>query len=193
MRSLGLSLVALAVGASSASAQVAAGDPPHSDKRERPHPPAGLGGSAVFGWADEGWVARLEYELFPVMAPHMTFGPVLGFVAGLEYWREGDDDKGFSMPALWAGGIKVHAMRAIIGVGIHALTIDKVNDDWGAGTWGPIAMASISVDVWGARLGVDARATRRLNFGAPDFNQLQLGINVGYTWSTVKPGTKPYY
>jgi len=197
VRSLAFAVVALAVTATSASAQkaaeaVSAGEPRTVEPTHHEHPPAGLGGSAVFGWADEGWVARLDYELFPVMAPHGTFGPVIGFMAGFEYWRDGDD-KGFSMPVLWGGGVKLAMMRAIIGVGIEALTIDKVSDDWGAGAWGPIAMASVSLDVWGARIGVDARATRHLNFGAPDFNQLQLGISVGYTWSTVKRGTKPYY
>lgn|GEM_PF-3909872 len=197
MRSLAFALVSLALVGRSALAQKAAeavsdGAPHTAVEPRRPHPPAGLGGGAVFGWADEGWVARLEYELLPVMAPHMTFGPVVGFLAGFEYWGDGDD-KGFSMPVVWAGGVKVKAMRAILGVGIHAITIDKVDDDWGGGAWGPIAMASVGLDIWGVRVGIDARATRHLNLGAPDWNQLQLGISVGYTWSTVKAGTAPYY
>jgi hypothetical protein len=192
VRSLGFALVAIAVAAGSASAQVAAKPTPEDSTRQHRHPPGGIGGSAVFGWADDGWVARLEYELLPVMAPHGTFGPLMGAVAGFEYWSDGED-KGFSMPVLWAGGVKLSPMRAIIGVGIHAITIDSVNDDTGIGLWGPIAMASVGFDVWGVRVGVDARATRRWQIGADDFTQLQLGVSVGYTWSSVRRGTKPYY
>jgi hypothetical protein len=162
------------------------------EPRRHAHPPAGLGGSAVFGWAADGWVARLEYELFPVMAPHGRFGPLIGFSTGMEYWRDGDD-KGFSVPVLIVGGVRFLPMRVLVGVGIQAFTLDVVNDDTGVGAWGPIAMASASIDLWGVRVGVDARATRHLELGAPDFNQLQLGISVGYTWSTVKRGTQPYY
>lgn len=196
MRSLGFALVALVAMGGAARAEALYNGAPHTavepKEREYGHPPGGLGGSAVFGWADDGWVARLDYELFPVMTPHGLSGPVVGFMAGLEYWRDGDD-KGFSMPVLWTGGVKLKVVRALIGVGIHAITIDKVNDDWGGGAWGPIGMATIGIDIWGVRIGVDARATRHLNIGAPDFNQLQLGISVGYTMSTVKRGTKPYY
>jgi hypothetical protein len=152
----------------------------------------------VFGWADDGWVARLDYELFPVMWPHGTVGPLLGFMSGLEYWRDGDD-KGFSVPVLWTGGVRAYAMRALLGVGIHAITIDSVGGDTGVGLWGPIAMASIGVDVWGVRVGVDARATRRWQIGADDFTQLQLAISVGYTYGSSgrlkrdPKRAKPYY
>ncbi len=155
------------------------------------HPPAGFGGSAVAGWADDGWIGRIEYELFPVMAPNRTIGPFLGFVTGMEYWRDGED-KGFSLPVLWAGGVRIFPVRAMLGVGIHALTIDKVAGDWGGGAWGPIAMGSLGFDIFGVRVGVDLRAARHVNLGADDFTQLQLGISVGYTWSTAPSGT-PYY
>ena len=181
MRSPGFALLILAAGANGAAAQVAAA--PAAEEPEHRHPPGGLGGSAVVGLADDGWVARLDYELFPVMAPHGVFGPVLGFVAGLEYWRDGGD-KGFAMPVLWAGGVKLFPVRALLGVGIHLITIDSVDDDVGVGLWGPIAMASVSFDVRGVRLGVEARATRRWQFGADDFTQLQVALVAGYTLST---------
>jgi hypothetical protein len=194
VRSLAFAVGALAVLGSDAAAEPLFDGRPHvAMEPVHEHPPAGFGGSAVFGWSgDDGWVARLDYELLPVMAPHGTFGPVLGSMGGLEYWRH-DDDQGFSIPALWVGGVKLFPMRVLLGVGIEALTVDKVNSDWGVGTCGPIAMASVSLDVVGIRVGVEARATRHVNIGADDFNQLQLAISVGYTWSTVKRGRAPYY
>jgi hypothetical protein len=187
VRALGF-VVLILVGAGTAEAQVAAKPTPEDARRDYRHPPGGFGGSAVFGWADDGWVARLDYEVFPVMAPHGTFGPLAGFMSGLEYWRDGDD-KGFSVPVLWTGGVRVKAMRALLGVGIHALTIDHVNDDTGVGVWGPIAMASVGVDVWGVRIGVDARATRRWQLGADDFTQLQLALR----WLHVRHGRALHY
>lgn len=154
--------------------------------------PGGLGGSVVGGWIEDGWFGRFEYEALPVMAPDRTVGGLFGFSAGFEYWRAADDAKGFAVPALTMLGVRVFPVRAVVGVGIYALTIDERAGDWGAGAWGPIGMASVSVDLWGVRAGVDLRATRHLNLGAPDFTQLQLGISVGYTWSTVRRG-RPYY
>ncbi len=196
VRSLGFALVlVVGVGVHEAQAKPLPPEDVHGDQ----HPPSGIGASAVLGWASDGWMARLEYELLPVMWPHGTVGPIVGLVGGLEYWRD-EDDQGFSLPLVLTTGIRAYAMRAMLGIGVHALTIDNVAGDTGVGVFGPIAMATVGLDVWGVRVGVDVRATRRWQFGADDFTQLQLGISVGYTYGrsarAVRPDPKrekPYY
>lgn len=194
MRWTAFAVVALAT---PAEAEALFNGAPHVAVAPQPHqhPPGGIGGTAAFGYADDGWVARLEYELLPVMAANNTSGAVMGFVAGFEGWRDGDD-MGLAMPIVWAGGVKLFPVRLMLGAGLEMLTTDRVDGDWGAGSVGPLAMANLSFDVFGVRVGLDARATRHLNFGAPDFNQLQLAISVGYTWSSEiegEHGTPEYY
>jgi hypothetical protein len=147
------------------------------------HPPAGLGANLGVGWAGDGWLARLDYDVLPVMAPSGEAGAVFGFTPALEIWRA-KPDWGFAIPVAVVGGIRVLPVRATLGVGFDALLVDVVADDTGVGLWAPFACASLGLDVYGARLGVDARVVRRWQIGAPDFTQWQLAIYAGYTAGT---------
>lgn len=147
------------------------------------HPPAGIGGALAVGWAGSGWLARLDYDVLPVMAPDGSPGPVLGFVPGIELWRAAPD-WGFAIPLGFVVGLRVFPVRATIGVGFDALLVDTVNDDTGLGLWAPFATASAGLDVHGFRLGVDGRVVRRWQLGADDFTQWQLAIFAGRTWGT---------
>lgn len=184
------------------TAEAIANGAPHialEPKRERPHPPAGLGGSGGWGWAQQhgrtAWMVRLEQEIFPVMAPNRRFGGVFGFLIAAEYWRDdrggGAVDQGFSLPFVIAGGVRTPVARALLGFGFEAINIDSIDTDAGFGMYAPLAMATVGVDVAGIRIGVDARAVRRWQLGADDFTQVQFVITAGYTLSTVT--NKPYY
>jgi hypothetical protein len=159
------------------------------ERRSAPHPPSGLGGDLVFGWAGQldgpdGFVARYENELLPVLSPSRRVGGVFGFYIGGEYWRSQTDHAGFSLPVAIVGGIRVFPVRAVIGVGADAFLIDQVADDTGVGFWAPLAMARLGADVFGFQVGADARVGRRWQFGAPDHTRWQLGIFIGRTWES---------
>ena len=181
VRALGLLVMA---GASAAAQPVATGPAPPPAPRPA-HPPAGLGANLGVGWAGDGWVARLDYDVLPVMAPSGEAGAVLGFAPALEIWRD-KPDWGFAIPLALIGGIRVLPVRATIGVGLDALLVDRVDDDTGFGLWAPFACANVGLDLYGARVGVDARVVRRWQLGAPDFTQWQLAIYAGYTGGTPK-------
>jgi hypothetical protein len=139
--------------------------------------------------APDGWVARLEYELFPVIAPRGTVGPVLGFHVGWEFWRA-KPDWGLGMPIAMVLGVRAPLVRATVGVGFYGFTVDEVADDAGFGMYAPFACARLGADVLGFQLGADARVVRRWQIGAPDHTQWQLGAFVGGTWESTHRGPR---
>jgi len=171
-------LVALLCGTTSAQPITTA--PPAPSEPRNPHPPSGIGASFALGRAGDAWLARLDYDVLPVMAPTRTVGPVFGFMPGIEYWR-GAGDSGFAIPIAILMGIRAFPGRATIGLGFDAIVIDSVNDDVGFGLWAPFVSANLGLDIDGFRLGVDARIVRRWQFGADDFTQWQLAIFAGRT------------
>jgi hypothetical protein len=153
-----------------------------------PHPHGGLGGTLSGGLAGmsgtpTGWLARLEYELFPVFAPAGTAGPILGFHAGWELWRA-KPDWGLALPMAVVLGVRAQPVRATAGVGIDVFLVDVVDDDTGFGLYAPFACARVGTDVLGIQLGADARIVRRWQIGAPDHTQWQLGAFIGGTWES---------
>ncbi len=158
------------------------------------HPPAGLGGTLTVGRAGmsgtpTGWLVRLDYELFPVIAPAGTAGPVVGLHIGWEVWRA-KPDWGLSLPLAIVFGVRAQPVRATLGVGLNALIVDVVNDDTGVGLYAPFACARVGGDVFGIQLGADARITRRWQIGAPDHTQWQLGVFAGGTWESKHRGPR---
>jgi len=148
------------------------------------------------GWAGErngpeGYVVRFEYELWPVFAPRDTIGAVFGFLPGIEYWRSGDDNWGFSVPLGIVLGLRTPVARVTAGLGFDAFLVDQVDDDTGFGLWAPFGMARVGADVLGVQLGVDARLGYRWQFGADDHARWQLGVFAGYTWEA--PTREPRY
>src|SRR5262249_18260066 len=129
---------------------------------------------------EAGWIARLEYELFPVLAPRGVVGPLFGFQIGWEVWRAAPD-WGLALPFTIVLGVRAQPVRATIGVGFEGFLVDVVDDATGFGLWAPFAPARLGADVRGFQLGADARIVRRWQFGAPDHTQWQLGVFVGYT------------
>lgn len=163
-------------------------------RRPERHPPAGLGGTLTVGRAGmsgtpTGWLVRLDYELFPVLAPSDTAGPILGFHVGWEVWRA-KPDWGLSLPMAVVLGVRAQPVRATLGVGFDALIVDVVNDDTGVGLYAPFACARVGGDIRGIQLGADARITRRWQFGAPDHTQWQLGVFAGGTWESKHRGPR---
>lgn len=191
-RSVLRSLVLIAMVASRA----VAGPPPVAAPYE--HPPSGLGLDLVAGWAGQrngpsGHVFRLEYEVLPVLAPSREVGPLFGFHAGFEHWRSGDDNWGISLPMTMALGLRVFPVRIVGGVGIDTFVVDQVADDTGFGLFCPLAMARVGLDIFGAQVGVDARATYHWQFGAEDHARWQLGVFIGGTMESGRRGGRPRY
>ncbi len=153
-----------------------------------PHPPSGLGGALTIGRAGmegtpTGWLARFDYELFPVLAPRGVAGPIFGFHIGWEVWRAAPD-WGLALPIAIVLGVRAQPVRATVGIGVEGFLVDVVDDDTGFGLYAPFACARVGGDVLGLQLGADARVVRRWQFGAPDHTQWQLGAFVGMTWES---------
>jgi hypothetical protein len=158
-------------------------EPP--EQRRSPHPPGGIGAGLVVGRSGgdgpSGWVARLDYELFPVFSPTRKLGGIFGYLAGIEVWRAGADNWGGSLPVTIVGGVRVFPIRAVIGLGFDAFLIDQIADDTGVGFWAPYGMARIGADLGGFQLAIDARAGHRWQLGAPDPTRWQVGVFFGRT------------
>lgn len=188
------SLILVVLLAGTARAQPSPRDPAPEPQRERRdyghHGRGGLGmnfalaSPASLGTID-GWLGRLEYELLVAYGEDDEVGPVAGIVGGAEYWRM-NGDSGFAMPVGMVIGIRAVMMRATVGFGIHAITIDEIADDTGVGLYGPYAGTTVGFDVRGIRVFADARVSRHWQFGADDFTQWQLGLAVGYTMAPPK-------
>ncbi|HWO18138.1 MAG TPA: hypothetical protein VNO30_05160 [Kofleriaceae bacterium] len=167
-----------------------------AESRPDPHPPAGLGGALTIGRAGmsgtpTGWLVRLDYEAFPILAPRGIAGPILGFHVGWEFWRATPGrDRGLALPMAVVLGVRAQPVRATLGVGVDALIVDEVNDDTGVGLYAPFACARGGGDIFGIQLGADARITRRWQIGAPDHTQWQLGVFAGVTWESKHRGPR---
>ena len=163
-------------------------------RRIEPNQSAGIGGTLTVGRAGmsgtpTGWLVRLEYELFPLIAPHGTVGPVVGFHVGWEVWRS-KPDWGLALPMAVVLGVRTPLARATIGAGVDAFIVDVVNDDTGFGLYAPFASARVGGDVLGIQLGADARIARRWQIGAPDHTQWQIGVFAGGTWESKHRGPR---
>lgn len=175
------------VGAARASAQVmaeASGPVAEGDGRWG-HPHAGMGGGIALGvvradGVPSGWLARLEYEVMPALAPRGTVGGYFGFVPGFELWRAGDDHWGFGLPVAIELGLRAPGLRAAGMIGFDAFFVDQVGDDTGVGLYAPLAGARVTLDVRGVTAGVDARVIRRWQIGADDHTQYQLAFVLAY-------------
>ena len=132
-----------------------------------------------------GWLGRLEYELLMAYAEDDELGPVGGITGGVEYWRHGEDS-GFAMPIGMVVGVRVLPIRATVGLGLHAITIDERDGDAGFGLYGPYAGATFGFDIRGVRVFAETRVSRHWQLGADDFTQWQLGIGIGYTMAPPK-------
>ena len=174
---------------------VATGDRPAVRENREP-PPAGIGGTFVFGPAGQrggpsGFVARYDYEVLPVFPHGDTPGGVFGFHVGYEFWRSGADNWGLSLPIAWVFGARVFPMRTLVGFGVDTFLIDQVANDTGVGFFAPFAMARVGADVKGWQMGLDARVGYRWQVGADDHTRWQLGAYVGKTWEP--PARRPLY
>ena len=188
MRRISLGLVALLAFTAVARATPVAVPPPTAPaQRPYGHPHAGLGGGLAIGTQRQdgvdGWVARLDYEAFSVLAPRGTFGGLFGFVPAFQLWRAGED-WGLGVPVAIALGVRAPRVRAMGLVGIEAIFVDVVADDTGVGLYAPFAGGRVAVDVAGWYAGADARVERRWQIGAPDHTQWQASVVLGYTWET---------
>ncbi|MEO8845858.1 MAG: hypothetical protein ABI704_30070 [Kofleriaceae bacterium] len=170
----------LAVLPTAAHAQVAAAradEPPH----------VGLGvklavGEAVANGLDNAWVARLEYDLLPVLAPpDGRPGPLTGFTMGAEYWRAGHGTWGIALPVQLVLGVRAAHVRVTGGLGADVLLVDQVHGDTGVGFYAPLACLSAGLDIHSVTVLADVRVTRRWQIGADDFTQWMFTLSVGYT------------
>ena len=94
------------------------------------------------------------------------------------------------LPVAVVFGVRAQPVRATLGLGLYALTVDEVNDDTGVGLYSPFACARVGGDVFGIQLGADARITRRWQIGAPDHTQWQIGVFAGGTWESKHRGPR---
>jgi len=196
LRGLATAFVALAL-APAAQAQTAAGEGsagntlatdvrPH-DPGERPNVGIGArlgGGLAYADGVPDAWLMRLDYELFPFLAPRHAFGGLFGFTVGFDYWhaRRGvANNWGLGLPAAFVVGMRAVAVRGYLGVGVNAMTLDQVADDTGLGWMAPMAVANVGLDLFGVNASLDTRVSRRWQFGAPDHTQWMFALMIGAT------------
>ncbi|MBP8811393.1 MAG: hypothetical protein KBG48_15830 [Kofleriaceae bacterium] len=149
-------------------------------ERSGHHPHAGLGAGLTVGLArssatDDGWVARLDYDVLPVLAPRGTFGGVFGFAIAGELWKAGED-WGLGLPFAMALGVRGRGFRAVGLLGWETFLVDSVADDTGVGFFAPLAGVRAGLDLAGWQLGADVRVIRRWQFGADDLTQWQVGV-----------------
>lgn len=172
-----------------ATAQTAATDERPSARREVPKVGIGAhvgGGVAYASGVPDAWMARLEYEAFPFLAPRGTVGGLFGFLGGIEYWRGGADNWGMTTPFAIVGGMRAVAVRGYVGFGLDMAGIDQVADDTGFVYCAPLALASLGLDVRGITVMADARVSRRWQIGADDHTQWMFGLMVGSTLEPVR-------
>jgi len=151
--------------------------------------PVGIGARFGYGHAysngvPDAWLLRFDYEAFLFLAPRNTVGGLFGFLTGFDYWHARDgmpDNWGFGMPAAFVVGMRAVAVRGLVGFGVNALTIDQVADDTGVGWMAPMALANVGLDIYGFTTTVDARVSRRWQFGADDHTQWMLSVMIGAT------------
>jgi hypothetical protein len=156
------------------------------------HPHAGLGGGLSLGLvdgpgADRGWVARLEYELFPALTPPGKLGGFFGFLPGFQAWRT-ERGWGLGVPVAFTLGVRAPGVRFGVIAGVEALLVDTVDGDTGVGLYAPLAGLRLATEVRGWYAAADVRVTRRWQFGADDFTQWQAAFAIGHTWET-RPST----
>jgi|JI6StandDraft_1071083.scaffolds.fasta_scaffold39359_2 hypothetical protein len=184
--------VATVVGAAPAAAQAVAVDPgrtPAAPLRSRnPHPPAGFSIGVALGYEhqdgfDRGWLARLDYDVFPLLTPRGRFGGYFGFQPSLQIW-DSDDGWGVGIPFAIAMGVRAPGVRAGISFGFEAFSVEQLDDDTGVGLYQPLAGARVVLDLAGFYAGADARVTRRWQIGADDHTQWQASLVFGHTWET---------
>jgi hypothetical protein len=182
---------AVAISASAAHAQVAASDPPDPETASRTNRPlrqhVGLGvkfaaGEAVASGIDNAWVARLEDDILPVLAPpDGRPGGLTGFTLGVDYWRAGHGTWGIGFPVQLVLGIRAAHLRVTGGLGADMLLIDQVHGDTGVGFYAPLASLSAGLDTHSITLLADVRVTRRWQIGADDFTQWMFTLSLGFT------------
>jgi hypothetical protein len=170
-------------------------------------PEPATGGGAIVGVIGGGvadakdisgtaWVARFEVLAFPLFARKDKPGPILGFGYGFEYWRAGPDNWGLALPAGIQVGARVGPAHGVIGLGIHALVVDQVEDDTGVGSYSPYASAALAFHVGKATMVIDGRIDHRFLYGAADRTQWSLGVMFGVIDETAfrrKRNARPYY
>ncbi|MEZ4403260.1 MAG: hypothetical protein R3B06_24760 [Kofleriaceae bacterium] len=154
--------------------------------RPPPHPHAGIGGGASFGLVsaaglDDGWLARLDYELAVAIPPPGRLGPMFAFQPALQLWKAGAD-WGLGIPWVMNLGVRGPGFRAGVLYGFEAIAVDRVADDTGVLWMAPVGGVAVAVEVAGWHAGVDARVTRRWQLGAPDHTQWQAALSIGRTF-----------
>jgi hypothetical protein len=180
----------VAMRASAAYAQVAA-DPPDPETTSRadrpPRQHVGLGvkfaaGEAVADAIATAWVARLEYDLLPILAPpDGRPGGLSGFTLGADYWRAGHGTWGIGLPVQLVLGVRAAHLRVTGGIGADMLLIDQVHGDTGVGFYAPLASLSAGIDTHSITVLADVRVTRRWQIGADDFTQWMFTLSLGFT------------
>jgi hypothetical protein len=194
-----VAIVLAAAPAAPALGQTAASEPGAGSQTlasdVKPQPPrdfanVGMGarlgaGVAYSEGVPDAWLVRLEHELFPFITPRHTVGGLFGFMIGFDYWHARDgvpNNWGIGLPASFVLGMRAVAVRALVGLGVNALTIDQVDDDTGFGWFAPMAMANVGVDLFGWTAMLDTRVSRRWQFGAPDHTQWMFSVMIGRTF-----------
>ena len=84
-------------------------------------------GEAVASGLDTAWVARLEYDLLPLLAPpEVRAGPLAGFTMGADYWRAGHGTWGIGLPVQLVLGLRTSYLRVTGGVGADVILIPEI-------------------------------------------------------------------
>ncbi|HEX7699549.1 MAG TPA: hypothetical protein VF403_02470, partial [Kofleriaceae bacterium] len=135
-------------------------------------------GEAVADGIDNAWVARLEDDLLPILAPpDGRPGGLTGFTLGADYWRAGHGTWGIGFPVQLVLGVRAAHVRVTGGIGADVLLIDQVHGDTGVGFYAPLASLSAGLDTHSITLLADVRVTRRWQIGADDFTQWMFTLS----------------
>ncbi len=155
-----------------------------ADDSDEPLPTGGQGAGvrggagAVFAKGLEtGWYGRLEMEAFSTGALEGA-GPVGGALVGGEFWSS-PDGSGGGLPMGFFLGVRSPALFTSLGGGFQLFIVDTVKDDGGFGVYAPYGAFALGFEVPGVlRVGAEARAIYRWQWGAPDYAQVQTGISL---------------
>lgn len=126
---------------------------------------------------DRGYYGRVEAGGYDIQ--RRRGGLIAGMLMGVEGWAapaSGDRlNWGGGLPVIFYGGLQSDAAFGVLGLGFDVALVDRIEQETGVGFFAPEAAANVGLDLEGVRFLVDARASYRWQFSAPDRAAVRLG------------------
>jgi hypothetical protein len=134
-------------------------------------------GRAYIQGLDDGVYTHVEAELFlqDAGAGRRRYGPIVGFLFGLDAWGA-SNGWGIGVPLSWYFGLR-HPLFGVevpmdlfltAGLGADCLLFDHADSAPGFGVFSPLGRGNVGFDFGGLRLLGEVSAQVRWQWGAPD-------------------------